>query len=182
MKFVLENGYNNTGLNEVLAASGVPKGSFYYYFSSKENFGLELIEQFEQANKAMLKEYLQDQTFDPLSRLRRYFQSNIDFLVGLECRQGCLIGNLGQEMADQSETFRLRVQQVLKEWAASLAACLKEAQEVGQLAPHFETSQLGSFLLANWQGAILLMKVTKNSVPLDTFMFNTFKILLKSNI
>ena len=109
MKLVLENGYNHTGLNEVLTLAGVPKGSFYYYFTNKEDFGLQLIDQFYDGNKVALKLFLEDENYDPLSRLRRYFQSSIDYLTSLEYRQGCLLGNLGQELSDQNETFRLKL-------------------------------------------------------------------------
>lgn len=180
MKLVLQNGYNHTGLNEVLALAGVPKGSFYYYFANKEDFGLQLIDQFHAANKAALKHFLEDETYDPLTRLRRYFQTNVEYLVDLEYRQGCLLGNLGQELSDQNETFRLKLKEVMQEWASSLAACLKQAQEAGQISPELDTCQLGEFFLNNWQGSLMRMKIIKSRAPLDQFIQGMFGMLARA--
>jgi TetR/AcrR family transcriptional repressor of nem operon len=177
--FIIENGYNHTGLNEVLAAAGVPKGSFYYYFNSKEDFGLEVIANFEQNLKASLKFYLENKSDDPLTRLERYFQANIATLVELQCRQGCLVGNLGQELSDQNETFRLRLKQVMDEWAASLALCLSEAKANGQLPQERDPQALAEFCLNSWQGAILRMKIAKNRAPLDNFMQLMFEVIFR---
>ena len=180
MRFVLEQGYNHTGLNEVLETANVPKGSFYYYFGSKEEFGLALIEEYDRANKAGFQTFLKDKTFDPLTRLKNYYQFYINHLEGLECRQGCLVGNLGQEMSDQNEAFRLRVKRVMDDWAVAFTECLREAQEVGQIAASLDPVALGQFCLNNWQGAILQMKITKNSQPLHLFNQMLFEVVLKS--
>lgn len=179
MQFILEQGYNNTGLNQVLEAAKVPKGSFYYYFDSKEDFGLKLVEEFEVSNKALLGQFLGDQAVDPLTRLRNYFQFNCDYLESLGCRQGCLVGNLGQEMSDQSETLRLSIKRVMDDWATSLSECVKEAQAAGQLTASLDAVSLGLFCLNNLQGAFLQMKITKNPQPLRLFMQFTFELVLK---
>src|SRR5215510_2158905 len=71
-QLILEQGYHHTGIQEVLQAAGVPKGSFYYYFPSKEAFGCEVIAQFAAAYLARLEQYLGDTTSSPLTRLRRH--------------------------------------------------------------------------------------------------------------
>ncbi len=177
-RFIIENGYNHTGLNEVLAEAGVPKGSFYYYFSSKEDFGLQVIGNFESSNKAALKLYLEDENYNPLDRLKRYFQTNIEYLVSSECRQGCLVGNLGQELSDLNDTFRLKVKQVMDNWASSLAACIRLAQQEGQINSNMDPQVLGEFCLSSWQGAVLRMKIAKNKSPLDNFWSLMFDVVL----
>lgn len=176
---IIEYGFNYTGLNEVLAAAGVPKGSFYHYFDSKENFGLEVVNNFDHNLKASLKYYLEDSRFGPLTRLKRYFQANIDTLVELQCRQGCLVGNLGQELSDHNEIFRHRVKQIMDEWTSSLAACIREAQQTGELSQQQTAQALAEFCLNSWQGAILSMKITKNPAPLHNFMTLMFEVILK---
>ena len=71
-RLILEQGYHQTGIQDVLQAAGVPKGSFYYYFPSKEAFGQAVIAQFAAAYLARLEQYLRDTTASPLTRLRRH--------------------------------------------------------------------------------------------------------------
>ena len=179
MQFVLEGGYNHTGLNEVLAAANIPKGSFYYYFSSKEEFGLALIEEFDQGNKAVAQTFLKDGTFDPLTRLKNYFDYFITYLQEMQCRQGCLAGNMGQELSDQNETFRVRIKCVMDDWAGAIANCIKEAQTAGQIDTSLDPLMLGHFCLNNWEGAILQMKIAKNPQPLMLFRQMLFEVILK---
>src|ERR1043165_4631180 len=108
-QLIARNGYNHTGLNEVLEEAKIPKGSFYYYFDSKEDFALQVLDAFATRNRARRTGYLQDQTRDPLSRLRAYFDWYIGYLMSLNCSFGCLLGTLGQELSDQNETFRTSI-------------------------------------------------------------------------
>src|SRR5579885_2187760 len=94
---MLEKGYNNTGIQEVLQKVGVPKGSFYYYFDSKEDFGLQIIDLFDQMYSEKARTSLDDKTKSPVERLRTYCEEGRKNLEAQKCRRGCLIGNLSQE-------------------------------------------------------------------------------------
>lgn len=175
----LEHGFFHTGINEVLETAEVPKGSFYYYFKSKEDFGLQVLDRFEEENQARVQHFLTDETRTPLERLRAYFDFNIAFLAHLDYRQGCLIGNMGQEMSDQSEVFRARLDEIMTNWAAALADCFRQAQACGQLSADKDVKELANFCLNSWQGSILRMKVTKDSSPLYAFRHLFFDVILK---
>src|SRR3954465_14067229 len=105
----LAKGYNNSGIEAILHAAGVPKGSFYYYFVSKEDFGLQVLNRFAEEIQDNFERSLGDTTLPPLERLKRYFEDVCIRLEARECRNGCLVGNLSQELADQSEAFRVRL-------------------------------------------------------------------------
>src|SRR4051794_12854838 len=109
IEIMFEKGYNNTGIQEVLQKTGVPKGSFYYYFDSKEEFGLEIINAFDAGYTDKVNKFLNDKTLSPVQRLRAYCEAGRENLENQQCRKGCLIGNLSQEMADQSEVMRARL-------------------------------------------------------------------------
>src|SRR5277367_5946685 len=98
---MLEKGYNNTGIQEVLSSLGVPKGSFYHYFESKENFAVAIIQHLDQEYSAYLLRTLRNPQETPLARLKTYCLSGKQDFLSQECRKGCLIGNLSQEMSDQ---------------------------------------------------------------------------------
>ena len=176
--YIIEHGYHHSGLNDILAAANVPKGSFYYYFSSKEDFGLQILTQFADNNFFLLQRFLDDESLLPLDRLRRYFEYNVDYLASFGFRKGCLIGNLGQEMADLNEKMRQHINLIMGEWASRIGTGLQQAQQQGQLAAELDPQELGNFCLNSWQGAMLRMKVTKDAQPLQAFIHLFFEVMV----
>ncbi|MGQ4649136.1 TetR family transcriptional regulator C-terminal domain-containing protein [Lyngbya aestuarii] len=176
---IREKGYNHTGIKEILQSTGVPKGSFYHYFNSKEDFGLQIIENEAIAHDQFLEQYLGNEALTPLTRLRHYFEAKCEEFGSLQCREGCLLGNLGQELADQNEIFRSRLQKIFARWRQRFAECLKQAQEAGEISSSFDVPELAEYCLNAWEGAILQMKITKSIAPLTAFMNITFGYVLK---
>lgn len=176
----LERGYNNAGIESVLQAANIPKGSFYYYFESKEDFGLQVLDRFAECFRSDLDLFLNDRTLSPLNRIRQYVESRFERLQSQECRKGCLIGNLSQEMADHSEAFRARLTEIFKNWSERLAECLAEAQQAGEIPSHLDVHELADFWLNSWQGAILRAKTTRSTAPLRTFQNMMFGFVLQS--
>lgn len=164
-----QQGYNATGINAVLKTCGVPKGSFYHYFSSKEDFGLAVIERFATSYDATLVALLEDSETPPLERLRRYFALGRDYMHECDHATGCLIGNLGQELSGQSDTFRDALNQVFQRWEYRFVHCLKDAQARGDIAMHTPPEALASFILTGWEGAILRAKTLKSVEPMEHF-------------
>src|ERR1700737_838949 len=107
-RVMLQKGYSNTGIQEVLESTGVPKGSFYHYFDSKEDFGLQVIEHFYQNYAEKLRHYLDDKKYNAVERLKNYCVEGMSIFETNQCKSGCLIGNLSQEMSDQSEALRAK--------------------------------------------------------------------------
>ncbi|MGB5914142.1 MAG: TetR family transcriptional regulator C-terminal domain-containing protein [Phormidesmis sp.] len=179
---VVRQGFNATGLSNILATAGVPKGSFYYYFESKEDFGLAIIEDFVSEYQQKLATSLGNQELSPLARLSRYFELGIADMETSDCASGCLIGNLAQEMSAQNELFRDRLNQVLTAWETQFADCIEDAYAAGELAGELAEScnalDLAKFILAGWQGAMLRAKVTQSTEPLYTFIRILFEQIL----
>lgn len=178
---ILEKGYNHCGLEEILKEAKVHKGSFYHFFKSKEDFGLQVVAEYAAMRMASLDEQLNNTDVRPLARLRRFFELSALRHQSLGYRKGCLFGNLGQEMADHSEVFRTRLEEVLSEYRAKIARCFREAQQVGDLRADFDADRLAGFCLNSWEGAILRMKVAKSYEPLDDFLFVMFETVLKNS-
>lgn len=172
-------GYNATGIDAVLKQAGIPKGSFYNYFSSKEDFGLAIIDQFADQYETKLASFFDDARVEPLQRLRNYFEHSLEHLTENEFTKGCLIGNLGQELADQNERFRARLAEIFHTWKQRFAACLAEAQEQGRLAADLDADILAEFTLAAWEGAILRAKVMKSPQPIQHFIDTLFATVLR---
>lgn len=170
MEMVTRTGYASTGVDSVLKAAGVPKGSFYHHFGTKENFGLEVINLFAEDYARKLHFYLDDQMIPPLKRIQNYFEHSIEHLGAENFSTGCLIGNLGQELAGQNERFRERLAEVFDDWLCLFAECLSEAQQTGELSKELDSDALASFLLSGWEGAILRAKVMRSVEPLWHFV------------
>src|SRR6185369_6393139 len=92
MEMMFDKGYTNTGIQEILSALKVPKGSFYHYFDSKEAYTVEIIRHFEKEYKEELVRVLGNTKETPLKRLRTYCDTHLAMLKAQECRRGCLIG------------------------------------------------------------------------------------------
>lgn len=176
---ILEKGFNHTGIEQVLKAVGVPKGSFYYYFKSKEDFGLQLIQHRAELLMSDLKQKFQDESVRPLQRIRQYFEAGRNSIAQNECRKGCLFGNLGQEMADQNESFRLELTGIFCQWCKILSACIQEAQKQGDIPAHMNPDRLAEYIMFSWEGAIMRCKLTKSLQPIDTYLNFVFDELLK---
>ncbi|WP_249978284.1 TetR/AcrR family transcriptional regulator [Vreelandella olivaria] len=168
-ELIAQHGYNATGINAVLKTCGVPKGSFYHYFSSKEAFGLAVIERFASEYDEGLATLLEDATLPPLERLRRYFATGREHMLDCDHTTGCLIGNLGQELAGQSDTFRDALNLVFQRWEQRLVNCLKDAQVQGSISTTVAPEALASFVLSGWEGAILRAKTLKSVAPMEHF-------------
>lgn len=177
---MVEKGYNNTGIQEVLSSLGVPKGSFYHYFDSKEDYALAIIAYFDQSYSARLLRILRNPQKTPLDRLKEYCQTGRENLQSQQCRRGCLIGNLSQEMADQSETLRGALSQVMSKWRDQFAECIAEGQKTGEIGCKCAPAKVAELFLSGWEGAVMRAKTTKCVDPLDAFIEIMFEHMLKA--
>ena len=171
-------GFNNTGLKEVLDASGVPKGSFYFYFKNKEAFGLELIDHhlaFFAANPGAL---LMDRDKPPLERLGNFIDWFREFYRDKGFCLGCPVGNLIQEMSDLSPPFREKLGKAMEGLNRGMAQVLAEAKERGHLGPDLDPESTARFIIWAWQGALMFMKLVNTEEPLITLKQTIFSRLL----
>jgi len=179
-KTFLEKGYNHSGIESILQAANVPKGSFYYYFGSKEDFGLKVLERFASCVDEGLDQTLGDVLVPPLDRIRNYCELIFEKLESDQCRKGCLVGNLSQEMADQNEVFRAKLEEIFESWVDRYARCLLEAQQAGDIAAELDVHELAEFWLNSWQGAVLRAKTMRSTAPLRTFLGVMFGMVLRA--
>ena len=177
-QIIVQQGFKAAGLNKILTTAGVPKGSFYYYFSSKDDFGLAIIDSFAEKYKKKIEQILTDDRIPHLQRLRNYFESGIADMKDSECKDGCLMGNLAQELSAQNELFRDRLSQIFIDWQEAFAQCLQGAQTAGELSADRNVNTLAKFILASWQGAILQAKVNQSVEPMETFLNLLFDDIL----
>ena len=168
-ELLTERGFQITGIDEVLKRVGVPKGSFYHYFKSKDDFGHAVIDNYELYYARKMDRIFGNTNHSPVERLRDFVQNAKNGMVKFDFKRGCLIGNLGQELAALDTEFRVRLESVLLSWERRVAGCLKEAMEIGELAPGQDPEALSRFFWVGWEGAILRAKLMRSLQPIDQF-------------
>ena len=178
-ELISQRGFNATGIEAILKAASVPKGSFYHYFKSKDEFGAAVIDAYAHRLKQRLQTFLEDPGVAPLDRIRNFLENAMARIQEDHCTKGCLLGNLGQELADVNERFRSRLEEVFVLWKEHFAICLQEAQANHQLSSDVDPVQLSGFILASWEGAILRAKVMKSAQPMRDFIDILFTSILK---
>ncbi len=165
---VIRKGYHPTGIKDVLADAGVPKGSFYHWFSSKEEFGLAVLDRYVREYDHYLDSVLGDPDRSPVDRLARFFDDGIARFEDIGAVDGCMVGNLSQELGDQDESFRQALEAALIGWRDRIAAVLTQAQAAGEVGEEIDPATTADFILDAWEGALLRMKVQASVEPLRT--------------
>lgn len=172
-----EKGFSAVGIEEILSAAAVPKGSFYHYFDSKDEFGLALIDSYASYFAGKLDRWFEIPDRPPLQRLADFIADARAGMARHDFRRGCLVGNLGQEMGVLPEIFRQRIAAVFTDWETRTAKCLHAALAAGQIAPHADCERLAAFFWIGWEGAVLRAKLEQSAGPLDAFADGFFKLI-----
>jgi TetR/AcrR family transcriptional repressor of nem operon len=174
---MLCKGFSGVGLNEILAAAGVPKGSFYHYFGSKEAFGEAILESY-------FADYIEhiDRLFKPDAqpaavRFMRYWSTWQAMQEGKDPEGKCLAVKLGAEVCDLSEAMRVALKRGTDRIVDRLAACLAAALEDGSLTVDIEPRETAVMLYELWLGATLLEKMRRDGSALQTAMKTTRRML-----
>lgn len=169
MAMLLRRGYHDLGISAVLDATGIPKGSFYHHFTSKEDFGLQVIDLYMSEVHAGLDACLGDESRAPLARVRHFFELTEEKYRG-EGYLGCLLGGLGQELSGVSEAFRRKVEWCFSEIARRIAHCLDLAVARRELPPGTDTRAMAELLVNCWEGAALRTRLRRDSAPLKQML------------
>lgn len=166
---LLEHGYNDLGIQTLLEATGTPKGSFYHHFKNKEDFALQVVDQYMQQVHAGLDACLLDSSRPPLERVRRFFELTRKSYRN-EGYMGCLLGGLGQELSGVSDVFRSKIEECFSEIAGRIAVCLKEARQRGDIPAGSQTRRMASLLVDCWEGAALRSRLRGSAAPLTAML------------
>lgn len=172
--------YHATGVQQITDAAGVPKGSFYNYFRSKDDFGIEVLRRYCGNRADEMEALLVAAEGEPLERLRHLFERTIDAQRESEFAHGCLAGNLAQEVGASDPGFREALETYFRSVQSQIAEVLFEAQQAGALSPAVDPGELAGFLYHAWQGALVRMKASRTDRPLRQFQEMAFEHLLRA--
>ncbi|MEO8717046.1 MAG: TetR family transcriptional regulator C-terminal domain-containing protein [Burkholderiales bacterium] len=154
LAMLLEHGYHDLGIQALLDATDTPKGSFYHHFKDKEDFALQVIDEYMKNVHVGLDTCLGDKKLPPLKRVRRFFEMTQEH-YRREGYMGCLLGGLGQELSGVSDVFRRKVEGCFAEIARRIAICLEQARKQGDIPAEANARRMASLLVDCWEGAAL---------------------------
>lgn len=172
-------GFNHTGIQEILTAAGVPKGSFYNYFNSKNDFGLAIVDYFSGHFRQIASQTLDDTAISPLNRIYQFLTAFMQHFESQNYAGGCPIGNLAQEMGDLNPEFRAKLKESIDMMIDAYSQVLAAAQQDGKIPKSLDIKDTASFIVAGWHGAIIQMKLTKSLTPLKNHRNFIFDHVLK---
>jgi TetR/AcrR family transcriptional repressor of nem operon len=174
-----QKGFSSTGLDEIVQAAAVPKGSFYYYFGSKDAFAHAVIDNYARYFARKLDRTLGNAALSPLQRLRAFSQDATQGMQRFDFHRGCLVGNLGQELGGLEDHFRRRLLAVLDDWRDRVRGCIAEAQASGEVSTPLDAALLAQFFWSAWEGAVLCAKLERSTRALDNVATLFFDHLLQ---
>jgi len=179
-KAMSKKSYHAVGIQEILTEVGVPKGSFYYYFDSKETFGVAIIEYYGEHLANIIREKLLDSAHSPRERIREYYLSIRNFYAANGCGQGCLIAKFATEVANLNPRMRDALKIEFDKWLDLFSTCIKEGQNLGEINSDLDPESLAEFLYTSWEGVLIRMQVNQNLTSIDNFINYAFdRILIK---
>lgn len=162
-------GFAASGVKDITDVAGVPKGSFYAYFRSKEELGAAILHHYWSDIEARLLPILESS--EPArKRIVRFFHALADDHEAGDFLLGCLVGNLSLELGGSSEPVRAELLAILRRWDDALAACLRSGQDEHQdIRTDVDPGELAAALIEAWEGAALRGKVTRTRAPYQRF-------------
>ena len=163
---LMEQGYHGTGLQEIVQKVGVPKGSFYNYFPSKEEFSAEVVQHYIEPFIRQLDAHLQRKDISAEAALRSYFDELIAETEQKNFKGGCLLGNLIGEIGDTSELCQTSLREAVHRYREKLREGLARGQKEGSFRKDMDARDMADFLVNVWQGALLRMKIERSVRPL----------------
>ncbi len=171
MALLWSKGYNATSVNDIVNAAGVPKGSFYFYFESKEDFVIKSIEMYFEAQFGPAREILGNKEVSAKERLLAFHNYRYEVLKNeMDFKMGCLACNIGNEMAEHNENIRNAILKKETIVQREITEVVMEAQEDGDVNPDLNAADLVAFFEDAGKGAMTTMKEMKSSYPIDNFV------------
>lgn len=180
LDLVHARGFSASGVKDITDAAGVPKGSFYAYFPSKEAFAAAILDHYwSDIETRLLPMLYADGSTE--ERITRFFHALADEHEAGDFLLGCLVGNLSLELGGASEQVRSELVRILGRWDAALTACVRsgQADTSSEVRSDIGAAELASLLIEAWEGAALRGKVTRSRTPYDRFETVTVPALLR---
>ncbi len=161
--------FHSVGLNEILTAVGVPKGSFYHWFESKEHFGVELLKHYiaeatDEKNHALFSSQAENK---PMKRLLSFLETSIVKFEESGKKCPCLVLKLASEVTDLSEPMREVLADGMQTWLGLLTGVFDEAMILGHISKDVDSRGEAELFRDLWAGSIQRSTISKSTEPMQ---------------
>jgi TetR/AcrR family transcriptional repressor of nem operon len=167
-----ERGYHATGVQDIVSEAGVPKGTFYNYFESKEALAIAASDVFYGRLLSLL---VLEASTSPSRRLRQFFHTILKELQRFDYRRGCLVGNFASEITDATPVLKKRVAEHLDEATRRISIVIEQGQKAGDIRADIPSMDLARFMLNSLYGAIVRSKTETTDRPMKLFLRFAFE-------
>lgn len=164
-KLFTERGFNASSVKDITEAGGVPKGSFYNHFRSKEALAAEIVTAY--GNGTTDRSILSNRDIPALTRLKKHFAALNEYFS--RCNDGCLVGKFMAEVSDDTPQLRENLLSVLRLWGKQISSAIADGQKQGSIRKDLKADELAAFLIDSYEGAILRTRVEQNPRALKSF-------------
>jgi TetR/AcrR family transcriptional repressor of nem operon len=156
-------GYAGSTVDDICAAAGVTKGSFFHYFDSKEALGIAAVERFGAMAATLFGNAPHRSEPDPRDRVLGYVDFRIALLQGEIPLYTCLIGTTVQEAYASHPNLRVACERMLSEHVAELTRDLAAAKARYAPEASWDAESVGYFMQCVLQGAFIFAKAKQSA-------------------
>ncbi len=178
MRVLHERGFAGSSVRDVIQAAGVPQGSFTNHFSSKEAFGIEVLNAYYLQCSALIEETLLKDELAPLLRLRRWVDGMLDVMNKDGEWNGCMLGNFGTEHSEGTDRLQERVREIFLDLQSKISYCLKAAIKDGELSKGIDVAGMATFVQSSLEGAVLTARAVRSRKPMEAVRKILFDVVL----
>ncbi|WJV55998.1 TetR family transcriptional regulator C-terminal domain-containing protein [Prodigiosinella aquatilis] len=178
LELLTQNGFLSTGVDAIVKNANVPKGSFYYYFKSKEEYVQTVLNTYDSFFEHKLKKHLHNTSYAPMERIENFVNDACEGIKKYNFTRGCLVGNMMQESPGLPSSFIKQLQNILDNWQHLVSVCLFDALSTGEIMSDVNAKQLAAIFWSGWEGAVMRSKLYCTMQPIYDF-WNYFKISVR---
>jgi len=172
-----KNGYHNVGINKVLKEADIPKGSFYNFFESKEDFANQVVVHYAENNQKWMQQFFKETKLTPMNALKSFYTTLIGYNEKDDFSSGCLLNLLSNEIGRVNDNLAHSVNHYFIGWLTILDSVILKGQELGEITDTFSSLEIAEYLHSSFYGTFSRMKVTRNRVYMDTWFDMSFEFI-----
>ena len=175
------HGYHGTGIKQILDEVNVPKGSFYNFFASKEAFVAEIIGHYGNGLLLQLNAFIDGEGKDlkAVEQLRSIYRYSLKQYANDGFKKSCLVGSIATEISSESEACRAELKLAMGQWHRFFSNVFEQAQKQGDIRTDMSPTELATVYWATWEGALITMKMSADTQPVQRIMELMIETLLK---
>jgi len=173
------HGYHHVGINEVLKASGIPKGSFYNFFESKEDFARQAMDRYGDQMLDYLIPFLEDTSLPPLERLKSLYRWLIEGNAAEAFAKGCMVNNVTIEVGGENDALARQAQETFGRWLKAITKVVRAGQKDGSITTQYQPEEIADYLHSGTYGGFARMKMDRSVDYLNLWYRMTFDMMEK---